>query len=47
MDKTKEKATHTLAVGAAGEQHSYMYNNTIIADAVDYGNLQTTEGVSK
>lgn len=46
MDKTKEKVAHTPAVGVAGEQSSYMYNNTIIADAVDYGNLQTTEGVS-
>ena len=46
MDKTKEKVAHTPAVGVAGEQPSYMYNNTIIADAVDYGNLQTTEGVS-
>lgn len=46
MGKTKEKAAHTPAVGAAGEQPSYMYNNTIIADAVEYGNLQTTDGVS-
>lgn len=46
MDKTKEKVAHTPAVGVVGEQPSYMYNNTIIADAVDYGNLQTTEGVS-
>ena len=46
MDKTKEKVAHTPAVGVAGEQPSYMYNNTIIADAVDYGNLQITEGVS-
>ena len=36
MDKTKEKVAHTPAVGVAGEQPSYMYNNTIIADAVDY-----------
>ena len=42
MDKTKEKVAHTPAVGVVGEQPSYMYNNTIIADAVDYGNLQTT-----
>lgn len=32
MDKTKEKVAHTPAVGVAGEQPSYMYNNTIIAD---------------
>lgn len=46
MDKTKEKAARTLAIGVAGEQPSYMYNNTIIADTVDSGNLQTTEEAS-
>lgn len=46
MDKQKEKAARIPAIGVAGEQPSLMYNKTIIADAVDYGNLQTTEGVS-
>ena len=42
MDKTKEKAARTPAIGVAGEQPSNMYNNTIIADTVESGNLQTT-----
>ena len=46
MDKTKEKAARTPAIGVAGEQPSNMYNNTIIADTVESGNLQTTEEVS-
>ena len=39
-DKQKEKAARIPAIGVAGEQPSYMYNKTIIADAVGSDNLQ-------
>ena len=39
-DKRKEKAARIPAIGVAGEQPCYMYNKTIIADAVGSDNLQ-------
>ncbi len=42
-DKQKEKAARIPAIGVAGEQPSYMYNKTIIADAVGSDNLQNDE----
>ena len=43
MDKDKEKAARTPVIGVAGEQPSFMYNKTIIADAVGSDNLQNDE----
>jgi hypothetical protein len=43
MDKAKEKAARTPVIGVAGEQPSFMYNKTIIADSEESGNLQATE----
>lgn len=43
MDKDKEKAARTPVIGVAGEQPSFMYNKTIIADSEESGNLQATE----
>lgn len=42
-DKQKEKAARIPAIGVAGEQPCYMYNKTIIADAVGSDNLQNDE----
>lgn len=42
-DKQKEKAARIPAIGVAGEQPSYMYNKTIIADTASSGNLQNNE----
>ena len=41
--KQKEQAACIPAIGVAGEQPSYMYNKTIIADAVGSDNLQNDE----
>lgn len=38
-DKQKEKAARIPAIGVAGEQPSYMYNKTIIANENGSDNL--------